>query len=182
MRSDSDSVQQAARWRLKRTLRRKVEFRLIETMDMPYIWAAYRKGCLAPMGEQFADGAMKRDEFRAAFEEEVVSKYQAAWIVLGENKRGFIPIGMVFGAWAPLLPFMIVGGIAWFPWASDRNIIEGTVGFFNAVRNEIPMMGYANNEQKRLYEVCCMHGIMRRVGTSHIAFADGPAAVFETRI
>ncbi len=165
-------------WRLRKTLARRIEIRPIEDADIGYAWAAYKTGGLSEMG--FAQ-SLTADKFKIAFEHSVITQYPATWVVMAQTSKGFIPVAFVFGAWAPLGAYLIVMGISWFSWASKRNILEGTVGFFNSIRKELSVMGYANEKHKKLYEVCCMHGIMRRIGTSHVALPDGPAAVFEGR-
>jgi hypothetical protein len=168
-------------WRLKKTLARRTQIRELDASDVKYLWASYKKGALAAMGAAFADGQMNPDQFKEAFEN-AAQNYSEGWIVLAETKKGFIPAGVVLGKLDSLLPFMIVGGVAWFPWATHRNIVEGTVAFFDAMRRQIPCIGFAVGDHKRLYEICCMHGIMRRVGTSQIVVPGQAAAVFETRI
>jgi hypothetical protein len=164
------------KWLLKNTLRRKIESRPIEQADLKYAYAAYKKGVLGVMG--FADG-MDAPAFRAAFEHYVMNNAQAAWVISTDNKNGFVPTGIAFGGWAPMEAYLVIIGIVWFPWASKRNILEGTVSFFNSLRRELNWMGFATSEHKRLYEVCCMHGIMRRVGTSNLG--ANPSAVYEGR-
>jgi len=175
-------MKRAARpsWRLKKTLARRIEVRVISPDDIKFLWATYKKGGLTSMDARFADETMDVEQFRAAFDD-IAGRYTEAWTISAETKRGFIPVGMIFGAVAPLAAYMIVAGILWFPWAMPRNIVEGTVAFFNMVRNQIPMIGYATDAHKRLYEVCCMHGIMRRVGTSMVVFPGQSTAVYETR-
>jgi hypothetical protein len=168
-------------WRLKKTLARRTQVRPLEADDLKYLWASYKKGALASMGAAFADGEMNPDQFKEAFDT-AAQHYSEGWIVLAETRKGFIPAGVVLGKLDTLLPFMIVGGIAWFPWATGRNIIEGTVAFFDAMRRQMPCIGFAIDDHKRLYEICCMHGIMRRVGTSQVAVPGRAAAVFETRV
>lgn len=165
-------------WRLRKTLARRIEVRPIEASDVPYAWATYKKGGLAEFG--FAE-TLTADQFKQAFEQTVMTQYPATWAVLADTPKGVIPVGFVFCSWAPLNAYLIIMGISWCPWATKRNILEGTVAFFNSVRKQVPWMGYANDKHKKLYEVCCMHGIMRRIGTSHVVFPDGPAAVFEGR-
>lgn len=148
--------------------------------DIKFLWATYRKGALTSMDARFSDASMTAEQFREAFDE-IAGRYSEAWTISADTKRGFMPVGMIFGALAPLSAYMIVAGILWFPWAGSRNVVEGTVAFFNAARNQMPMIGYATDEHKRLYEVCCMHGIMRRVGTSEVVFPGQSAAVYETR-
>ena len=182
MKSDSDSAKPRNKWQLKKTLKRKVDYRPIENEDIKYVWAAYKKGALAPMGELFADGLMLAEEFKAEFQNAILTQCHAAWIISATTKRGLIPVGLVLAAYPmPNAPYMIVNGMCWFPWATKRNVIEGIVGFLDRVRREFPLKFYALPEHKRTYEVCAMHSIVRRVGTSYIAFPGHAAAEFETR-
>lgn len=168
------------KWRLRKTLARKIDIRPMQPDDLKYIWAAYKKGALSPMGEAFAETGMDAAAFNSAFESSV-EKFSEGWMICADTPKGFIPCGAVFGKFDQILPFMIVAGVVWFPWASRRNVIEGSVTFFHSVRKAYPTMLFATEQHKRLYEIVCMHGIMRRVGTSHVAFPGQQAAVFETR-
>src|SRR5581483_11158584 len=135
---------------------------------------------LAPMGEAF-NQEMNAEEFKTLFEQFVLQNHHAAWTLLAPTSRGKIPVGIVLAAWAPNAPFMIVNGMCWFPWASHRNQLESIVGFLNGVRKQQSLTFYTLPEHKRMYEVCAMHGIIRRVGTSFVAIPGKSAAVFETR-
>lgn len=163
-------------WRLSKTLARPVTVRPIENEDVKFAWGAYNKGALDSMG--FAPH-LTAIQFKAAFEMYVLSEFQGAWTVVAQTPKGTMPIGFMFGAWAPQRAFMIVCGIVWFPWATKRNIVEGTVALFDTVRKQVNLMGFASREHKPLYEVCMQHAIMRRIGTSNMG--DEPIAVFETR-
>lgn len=162
------------KWRLSRTLKRRVDSRPIENDDVKYAYAAYRTGAL----KEHFPGGLDAPAFKRAFEEFVLSNAHAAWVVVSHTKNGFIPIGLVMGGWAPQAAFMVIVGIVWFPWASKRNILEGSVGFFNELRKQFKWMGFAKYEHKPIYDVCCAHGVMRRVGTVHMNEA---AAVYEGR-
>lgn len=162
------------RWRLSRTLRRDVEVRPIEQEDVRYAWGAYAKGALDGMG--FVPG-LDAPTFKRAFEAYVLTNTHAAWTIIAKSPKGRMPVGFVFGGWAPHETYMTIIGICWFPWASKRNILEGTVNFFDRLRKQMKWMGFAAPQHKRLYEVCCMHGIMRRVGTTNMTAP--PCAVFE---
>lgn len=168
----------AAKWRLSRTLKRHIEYRPIEDGDLKYIWAAYKKGAFKEMG--FRDD-LTPEQFKEAFSSVVVSNCQMGWVLHAETKNGFIPVGVVLFSWAPAGSYLIAVGASWMPWASKRNIVESMIGFLNKVRKEHSIVFYALPEHKRIYEVCCMHGITRRVGTSYIAIPGQVAAVFETR-
>lgn len=181
MKSASVSSPQANRWRLRRTLKRRAEFRPIEDGDVRYTFAAYRKGSLSSLGESFAKTDMDADEFKAAFEKFVLERFHAVWTLFAPTPKGVIPVGIVFAAWAPNAPYMIVSVAVWFPWASKRNMLESMVGFWDSIRKQVPLVFYALPEHKRMYEVCAMHGVVRRVGTSYTAIPGKAAAVFETR-
>lgn len=161
-------------WRLSKTLKRHIEVRPIENHDVKYAWAAYKQGKMTDLP---LPTGMDAASFKTEFETFVLTRAHAAWTILAQTKQGFIPAGMVLGQWGP--SFMFISAIEWFPWATCRNIVEGTVYFFNTLRKQLPAVGFANKEHKPLYEACCMHGIMERIGTSHIM--GERMTVFETR-
>lgn len=176
----------APKWRLKKTLARRLEFRPIRDDDMKFIWAAYKKGALAPMAGGFASPDMEPEQFKAAFEAALLSHYHRDWLMFAEAKPGFVPVGMVLAFHQhpnhDISPFMIVGDIIWFPWASARNKIESAVNFFNTIRKEIAMVDYAHgSENRRFMEMLCRHGIMQRVGTTFNVVKGEATAIFETR-
>lgn len=158
-----------------------MEFRPLEMEDVRYVWAAYKKGALENLG--FDGDEMSAAEFKDAFAKKVLEDYDAAWTQFGTTSKGYIPVGLIFGFWphATKSPYMIVADMVWFPWATRRNVVESVVNFFNDMRKDIPMVEYARPEDKKLYETVCKHGIMRRVGTSHVVYPEIPATVFETR-
>lgn len=165
------------RWRLKKTLARHVDVRAMEPDDVRYLWAAYKKG--AAFGEAFPPD-MDAAAFRKKFDD-IAGGLSEGWLISADTREGFRPAGAIFGAVAPLGAYMVIVGGVWFPWATKRNVLEGTVAFLNTVR-KLPVVWYATEEHKRLYEVCCMHGIVRRVGTSFVVFPGREAAVYETRM
>lgn len=175
-KSESGSAPRVRNWRLSRTLRRATRYRPIENEDIKYLWAAYKHGAFPDM-----EPDLPPDQFKAGFERAVLEKCHAVWTLFAGTKKGFLPVGVVFAAWAPNGPFLIVTSAVWLPWATKRNIIECMVGFLNGVRKEFSLQFYCLPEHKRLYEVCQMHSIVRRVGTSLIAIPGKSAAVFETK-
>lgn len=172
-------------WRKSRTLTRRVSFRPIEEEDIRWAWAAYRLGALKDMSGPFAKDGMTATEFEAEFRALVPIRYHGAWTLFADTKRGNVPVGMVFAflSHAELSPFMIVGDIAWFPWASTRNKIEAAVHFFNSIRSTVPLVEYAHGEVRmRFFEMLCQHAVMRRVGTTFNVVKGEPVGVFETRV
>lgn len=170
-------VKPPVRWRLKKTLARNVEVRAMEPDDVRYLWAAYKSG--AVLGDAFPEG-MDATAFREQFDK-LAGGLSEGWLISAETRKGYRPAGAIFGSVAPLGAYMVIVGGVWFPWATRRNILEGTVAFLNTVRR-LPVVLYATEEHKRLYEVCCMHGVIRRVGTSFVVFPGRQAAMYETRM
>lgn len=145
---------------------------------MRYFWAAYKQGAL---DEMHIVAGLDAQAFGDEIAQEIVTRYDGAWTMLAETPRGFLPVGAAFAHWAGIgAAWMLVDGVVWFPWASTRNKVESTVSFFRAIHYEVPMMGFARSRDRKMYEICADHGVMRRVGTSSNVF-DGPATIFETR-
>lgn len=139
------------------------------------------------MAGPFVKTEMNAEQFKETFEAVVIARYDGVWTMFAETKKGFMPVGMIFAFYShpdPVLsPFMIVGDLIWFPWASPRNKIESAVNFFTKIRNEIPMMDYAYGEtNKRFFAMLAKHGIMQRVGTTFNVKKGEAVAVYETRI
>jgi len=164
------------KWRLTKTLSRRIEVRPIENEDLKYAWAAYKMRGLAEIG---MPAGLAADQFKREFESFILSRTHAAWTTLGETKKGFLPIGFGLGNWGPAERFIIMSAVIWLPWASCRNVLEGTIGFFNVMRKQLPIIVFTHEQHKPLYEICCMHGIMHRIGTSHSM--GEKMAVFEAR-
>lgn len=173
------------RWKTKRTLRRRVDMRPIENEDLPYIYAAYRKGLLHELGDEYQSMDMDSDEFDAQLAEDIVIKYGMAWTLFAEGTRGYMPVGMVVAFavhnYEDVAAYAIIAHMIWFPWSTPRNRVEAGVNFFSEVRHETPLMEYALPGDEKYFKVMASHGVMRRVGTSYNVYKGGvPAAVFET--
>ena len=180
MKSESGSAPRPRKWRLdtKQTVRRAIDYRPIELDDVKYAWAAYKQGALKEMG---LETDLSPEEFKAAFSDFILQNCHAAWTLFGKTKKGFIPVGLLSAVWGPGPLVLTIMGISWMPWASKRNIVECTVGFFEGTRKEFQFMGYATHEHKKPYDVCRQLGIARRVGTSYTAIPGAAAAVYESR-
>lgn len=142
------------------------------------------------MGGPFAKTDMSATEFHEEFHEEVFENYHAAWTLFAKSAKNkeigdVIPIGSVLGFWShpnpEKAPFMIIGDMLWFPWASPRNRVETAVSFFNEIRYEMPVVEYARQKDKKFFEMLMKHGVMNRVGKTHSVYADEPAIIYETR-
>lgn len=162
-----------------------MDFRPIEDDDIKFVWAAYKSGRLASMGKDFEDGKMAPAQFRERFQAEILANYAGAWTMFSITPKGKMPVGLILGFWSHpeprLSPFMIVGDIIWFSWATARIKIESAVNFFDRVRKTIAFMEYAQSKDQKFFDVLCQHGIMRRVGTSYNVYPGESVAVYETR-
>lgn len=152
--------------RLSRTLKRKPEFHGFGDEDIKYLWAAYKKGAFRDIFTEDLDAK----EFSEVAIEYILSVYTHAW-VLGEK-----PVGVVFGILTG--PFIYLGSLEWFPWATKRQIVENLIGFLNGVRKELYCVWDCKEEDKKFYEYIARHGIIRRVGTLH---GLNHARLWETR-
>ena len=108
-----------------------------------------------------------------------LGQFDVAYTLEADTKKGRIPIGVVGGRFVG--PFLFIGSMNWFKWASKRNIYESVVNTLNELRKNYIVLFHSNMEDKDFYVNVAKHGIIRRVGTVHDVYEDGPAAVFETR-
>lgn len=167
------------KWRLKKTLARKLDFRPIEQEDVSYAWAAYKKGSL---GTIFPEDLNAQD-FTQLFQQFAIGRYDGVWTLFAETGKGFIPVGLAVGFWPhrEAMQWMLMDAFVWFPWASSRNKIESAVNFLNGVRHQIPMIGFVKSEDRTFVDVIAKHGILNRVGTSYNIFPGERASIWETR-
>ncbi|MFQ5493646.1 MAG: hypothetical protein ACE5DX_05825 [Candidatus Dojkabacteria bacterium] len=108
-----------------------------------------------------------------------MANYDVVFMLEAKTKKGYMPIGSISGINSG--PFLILGDTTWFYWASQRNIYESTVNFFNEIRKTVLALFYANLANKSFYEHIAKHGIIRRVGTIYNLYEKEPAALFQTR-
>lgn len=166
-----------ANWKKRSVLKRKTEFRPIETDDVRYAWASYKVGGFDGV---FPEG-MTPAEFKERFSDMVVSRFDAAWTLFAETKQGWAPAGIALGFYPhpEATRFLILDKMAWFPWASPRNRVECAAQFFDEV--DIPMMGFSRRDDTPFFTVLAKIGLLRRVGTSVNVFPREPTAVWETK-
>lgn len=167
-----------SKWRLSKTLSRKTEFRPIEEEDLKYAWAAYRTSGIDGLEE-----GLEPDDFRDALGSLIADRYDAAWVLLAETQKGFVPAGIALGFWphSEATQMMCLDKFIWFPWGSDRNRLEATIAFINGIREEVPVMGFATKQYKKFWETVAKHGIVNRVGTSHNIYPGERVSLWETR-
>lgn len=142
---------------------------------MRYLWAAYKKGALAVMGEPFDGDELRPADFEEAFLEHVGANFNGGWVA---EKDG-TPLGLILG-WVRGR-VIEVGDMIWFPWASARNVYEAVVRYMDDMRGDYVVLEFARLKDKKFFERVASHGIMRKVGHAHSIYPDGPAVIFETK-
>lgn len=157
---------------------RKVPIRPLEPNDVKYVWAAYRKD-RSSLSDLFPDLAQENIDpkiFRTGFLDFVKHNYDAWWTI------GEIPYGLAVAELPAHGRVMFIVNMIWYPWATDRNILEGSVSFINQARKETKVYGFVQMKDVGFWNHVCRYGIMRRVGTSYELYADGSqAAVYESK-
>lgn len=127
---------------------------------------------------------MDQHTFDAEFAEEVAKNYDAAWTLMAESNGRYSPVGLVLAFRShhnpSYAPFMIIGDIIWFPWASARNRVETAVRLVVEIRDTIGLVEYARAEHVPFFEMLCKHGIVRRVGKMKNVYPGEMTDVFET--
>jgi len=165
------------------------------TEDMKFVYAAYKMGVLDEHDKLFLE-EFDAIEFRRVFTWWTHTNYGlfsmtadlrpeintvGVWTVVSKSMRSERgPVGLVFG-WVRGR-VIEVGGMAWFPWASPRNKLEGAVAFFDTMRREgFKVLEFSELKDKRFFESIARHGIIKRVGHVHKLFGDGDACLYETK-
>jgi len=68
--------------------------------------------------------------------------------------------------------------VYWFPWATDRNKLEGIVRASIELRKIKPVLIWADEDAKDFYTIVSKYGVMRRVGTF---YGDKQYSIFQTK-
>lgn len=153
-----------------------MSFRPIETDDIKYAGAAWKKGALKGL-DPALDQDMTPEEFRRVFTE-LVLQNGAAWTIEAKTPRGKMPVGFVFGS--------LAGGVisvrraVALPWCSSRMRLQGFLTWVNGIRREFMVLITPPLPEKRFYEQICRYGVMRRVGTL-FDMGSEPLALFQSR-
>lgn len=148
-----------------------MDFRPVEEGDIPYFWAAYKKGLFRTFN--LPDG-LDPMEFSMAFSEYVLENFTGTWTQLADTREGFIPVGLIGGVFVG--PVMIVGDMIWMPWASKRNIYESAVNFIDEMRQKIMVMDFAAYKDRKFFDSISRIGIMKTGSRIHGLHPDGDRA------
>lgn len=165
-KSDSGSLS------LNRLLRRKPDYRVMESGDRKYAWAAYKLGAFGP------DRSADSHHFNKQLDDYLIL-HDIAYIISAPTDKGKIPVGLVVGKY--MGPILYLGDTTWFPWSSDRNKLESIANLLNELRRQYIVMFFCNMRDKEFYVNIAKRGVIRRVGTIYDLLIDGPSPLFQTR-
>lgn len=99
---------------------------------------------------------------------------QCSWIIAAPTARGMLPVGLVIGSTQGhrLFPHAI-----WFPWASPRNILEGTLVFLrDSIEANMLVVIASGTKFLPFFTKLHRYGILRRCGPIPGWFSDSEAA------
>ena len=133
---------------------------------MRWLWAAYQKG-----GIELVPRDLDMRQFEAA----------AYGYLEGFSEQFIVESKMPVGVIATLTDgYRFEPHTDWFPWATPRNILEGSVKFLSNERKDRVGIIYMHDTEKNktFLNQIARYGIIRRVGTVKNFFAPGDDAVF----
>ena len=140
--------------------------------DIGWMYASYKKGAFGPVFPPGLSGPEFREE-AARF----MGRQQRAWTVMARmrgSQSAQWPIGLVAGVadGHKLFPHAL-----WYPWASERNILEGVLGFLRAATDAGYLVIIPSGDKYRPFFTKLMrYGILKRVGVIPSWFSESEAA------
>ena len=140
--------------------------------DLGYFWAAYRKDGMDP--ERFPRG-LSQDQFLGRLERQIGSAARVD-IIVGRYAKGdgFRPVGAVVVATDGYHVFPVV---TWFPWASDRNRLEGAAYWLNEVRRSHLAVFKVTMLERGFFDRLCQYALLHRVGVLPDWYGAGSGAM-----
>lgn len=172
--------------KLNRLLKRDVWFLDTSNEDMPFIWAAYKKKKLDVLGDSFK-GDMSKEEFKEKIERYIFENNLSPVTFFTKKDGRDMAIGI--GLFWIRGRIMQTENLIWFPWASNRIILESYVNFVNNTRKTLHepsgkkylILEFAMEKDKGFFDHVCSYGIMSRVGTSLEIYNNEKCCVYESR-
>jgi len=150
---------------------------------MKYLYASWRMGCPVLDKVPRLNIASGPTVFDPILREHISERYSGSYTMLAKPPdKEFMPVGVAFVI-TPFFgkPVAWAGDFIWFPWASNRNILESTVNFYNQLRREWTVFGFATEEERPFFEHVCRYGVLRRAGKVFDMMDSGVATMFQTR-
>lgn len=120
------------------------------------MWAAYRLGAFS----RAIDRDLSKQEFTEVFLQ-LMGIWDHEWVLHAPNDQSpdgeIIPVGIMIGYGKDKI---IEPHVEWFPWASDRNKLEGMLAFFSEVSKEYKLFAYILPENQNFFVRLCRYGVL----------------------
>lgn len=153
--------------------------------DLKYIWAAYKKGALATLGEDFHTPDFTPKEL-ADLLDVYMEVNGVVFLTASAFSEGALkPVGLI-SVWSRQRIWQ-VNEISWFPWASARNKFECALKFFDQYRRtefshgrKYKILEFARSSERKFFEKMMDLGVLNRVGKVNDLYESEEAVLFET--
>ncbi len=162
---------------MKAARRRGIQSRLLKESDTATLFLGYQTGAFKQIiGEIPESGGLGLKEFSAFV------GMQAArgelWVTLGKSEkfkeRDRVPI-----AWWLVhirMDHLIEPHVVWMPWATPRQILEGSLRFILDQRVDREIAVYGERQFSPFWVRLAQYGLLSRVGTWPAYFPNGDTA------
>lgn len=154
--------------------------------ELNYVWAAYKKGSLDTLHDDFKSHEMSPQELGELFDNYLMVNGLSSFTVHAESDGQIKPIGLIT-VWARER-ILQINEMSWFWWASKRNIFEGAVKFFDQVRRtehqesgrNFKVLEFSSEEDRKFFERMMDLGLLNRCGKIPGLYEDQEAVLFYT--
>lgn len=153
---------------------------------MKFIWAAYKKGSFRGIIPDFDDPDYSPSEFGQIYDAYLDLNMLSSWTVQAKNEGAEKPVGLVI-AWQRG-PILEISDMVWFDWATQRNIFEGALKFFDQLRRmehgesgkKYKVLEFARAQDKKYFERMMDLGVLKRCGKLDSFYPDQDGILFYT--
>ena len=129
---------------------------MVMDSDMRWFWAAYRRGWL----RELIDEGLSKDGFAERMIE-IIGAVDYDWIIEARGTEGIRPVGLVLAHSFPD-GRIVVPHVDWFPWATSRNIMEGSAVYLREVNKRFKIFIYSDEQSEPFWHRMVQYRILRR--------------------
>lgn len=129
--------------------------RFFQAEDQRDLFAAYK---LAKGKAPYFEENLGPNEFVDALSV-LINGFDASFVIQAER-----PLGLVLGMQDGVLPHIMWPHVWWFPWATPRNKIEGTLKFITELRDDFLLLIVGKEDEKDFWVHICKYGVLERIG------------------
>lgn len=146
-------------------------YRLLETDDIKWLYAAYKGGGLAHFPPDLPPAEFQ--EFAVA----EITKWDGAFLLEARVEGHPKPVGMMV---ARVHQHRMEPHSSWFPWATGKQKLAAMAAFLNGVRREWLALVWCPPADEKFFLRIARYGILRRIGAVPGWVPGGSAVLFST--